>query len=250
MVAALVQTTLRALVHRSARRARGPRGDPARRGRLPRRLRQLGPAPRPTRRARPRARCTQRALRPRPPGRRARARHVPLRRQRRARWRLGDETVDIDGPRAYGDQEWPALSPVTLVHTAVIERNQWRYRRARGYRDVLLGLGHVSQTILLLAAARGPRRRRSPPPSATRCSNPPRLRRHVRDRARRDRARPPGGADCAGRRRAGVAGVRSASGASAWASRRCSRRCRAPRRPCWRSPRCRSTRRARRRRGC
>jgi SagB-type dehydrogenase family enzyme len=69
--------------------------------------------------------------------------------------RVGDDTVDIDEPRAYGDQEWPALSPVTLVHTAVVERNQWRYRTARGYRDVLLGLGHVSQTILLLAVARG-----------------------------------------------------------------------------------------------
>jgi SagB-type dehydrogenase family enzyme len=69
--------------------------------------------------------------------------------------RVGDEAVDIDAPRAYGDQDWPALSPVTLLHTAVIERNQWRYRTPRGYRDVLLGLGHVSQTILLLAGGRG-----------------------------------------------------------------------------------------------
>jgi SagB-type dehydrogenase family enzyme len=69
--------------------------------------------------------------------------------------RVGTETVDIDDPRAYGDQEWPALSPVTLLHTAVVARNQWRYRTPRGYRDVLLGLGHVSQTILLAAGARG-----------------------------------------------------------------------------------------------
>ncbi|WP_053226019.1 SagB family peptide dehydrogenase [Solirubrobacter soli] len=69
--------------------------------------------------------------------------------------RVGAEAVDIDDPRAYGDQEWPALSPVTLLHTAVVARNQWRYRTPRGYRDVLLGLGHVSQTILLAAGARG-----------------------------------------------------------------------------------------------
>jgi SagB-type dehydrogenase family enzyme len=69
--------------------------------------------------------------------------------------RVGADAVDIDDPRAYGDQEWPALSPVTLLHTAVIARNQWRYRTPRGYRDVLLGLGHVSQTILLAAGARG-----------------------------------------------------------------------------------------------
>jgi SagB-type dehydrogenase family enzyme len=69
--------------------------------------------------------------------------------------RVGDEDADIDDPRAYGDQEWPALSPVTVLHTAVVERNQWRYRTPRGYRDVLLGLGHVSQTLLLVAGARG-----------------------------------------------------------------------------------------------
>jgi SagB-type dehydrogenase family enzyme len=69
--------------------------------------------------------------------------------------RVGDESADIDHPSAYGDQPWPALSPVTLLLTAVVARNQWRYRTARGYRDVLLEAGHVSQTILLLAVARG-----------------------------------------------------------------------------------------------
>jgi SagB-type dehydrogenase family enzyme len=62
---------------------------------------------------------------------------------------------DIDSPDAYGGQEWPAASPATLIHTAVPARNQWRYRVPRGYRDVIFGLGHVSQTILLLATARG-----------------------------------------------------------------------------------------------
>lgn len=63
--------------------------------------------------------------------------------------------ADVDSPEAYGGQPWPADSPVTLIHTAVVARNQWRYRVPRGYRDVVLGLGHVSQTVLLLATARG-----------------------------------------------------------------------------------------------
>ena len=68
---------------------------------------------------------------------------------------VGDERVDIDAAPAFGGQDWPAQSPVLLLHTAVVERNQWRYQVPRGYRDVLLGLGHVTQTVQLLAAARG-----------------------------------------------------------------------------------------------
>jgi SagB-type dehydrogenase family enzyme len=69
--------------------------------------------------------------------------------------RLDNGGPDIDSAHAYGGQEWPALSPATLIHTAVPARSQWRYSIPRGYRDVVLGLGHVSQTILLLATARG-----------------------------------------------------------------------------------------------
>jgi SagB-type dehydrogenase family enzyme len=56
---------------------------------------------------------------------------------------------------ALGGREGLADAPVLLVFTAVIARNQWRYDTARGYRDVLIGLGHVSQTILLTATAMG-----------------------------------------------------------------------------------------------
>jgi nitroreductase len=44
---------------------------------------------------------------------------------------------------------------VLVLYTAVIERLQWRYRSPRAYRDLLIGLGHVSQTVLLLASAMG-----------------------------------------------------------------------------------------------
>jgi len=69
--------------------------------------------------------------------------------------RLDAEGAALDTAHAYGGQDWPAASPATLIHTAVPARSQWRYSVPRGYRDVVLGLGHISQTILLLAAARG-----------------------------------------------------------------------------------------------
>ncbi|MFI6507705.1 SagB/ThcOx family dehydrogenase [Streptosporangium sp. NPDC050855] len=56
---------------------------------------------------------------------------------------------------ALGDQAWLATAPVLLVYTAMIERSQWRYEAARAYRDISLGLGHVSQTVLLTATAMG-----------------------------------------------------------------------------------------------
>jgi nitroreductase len=37
----------------------------------------------------------------------------------------------------------------------VIARSRWRYDSARAYRDLLIGLGHTSQTVLLTAAAMG-----------------------------------------------------------------------------------------------
>jgi SagB-type dehydrogenase family enzyme len=54
---------------------------------------------------------------------------------------------------AVGGQPWLAEAPVLILYTAVIERLQWRYRSPRAYRDLLIGLGHLSQTVLLLASA-------------------------------------------------------------------------------------------------
>jgi SagB-type dehydrogenase family enzyme len=54
-----------------------------------------------------------------------------------------------------GGQPWLSEAPVLILYTAVIERLQWRYRSPRAYRDLLIGLGHVSQTVLLLASAMG-----------------------------------------------------------------------------------------------
>lgn len=62
----------------------------------------------------------------------------------------GDELL-----QAVGGQPWLASAPALLVYTAIVERSQWRYDTVRGYRDVLIGLGHLSQTVLLLAAASG-----------------------------------------------------------------------------------------------
>lgn len=56
---------------------------------------------------------------------------------------------------ATGGQPWLAQAPALIVYTAVAERSQWRYETGRGYRDVLIGLGHVSQTVLLTASAIG-----------------------------------------------------------------------------------------------
>jgi SagB-type dehydrogenase family enzyme len=56
---------------------------------------------------------------------------------------------------AVGGQPWLSDAPVLILYTGVIERLQWRYRSPRAYRDLLIGLGHLSQTVLLLASAMG-----------------------------------------------------------------------------------------------
>jgi len=56
---------------------------------------------------------------------------------------------------ALGGQPWLAAAPALIIYSAVIERVQWRYESRRAYRDVLIGLGHVSQTVLLTASAMG-----------------------------------------------------------------------------------------------
>jgi SagB-type dehydrogenase family enzyme len=56
---------------------------------------------------------------------------------------------------AVGGQAWLATAPVWIVHTAVLARVSWRYETPRAYRDILVGLGHVSQTLLLAATAMG-----------------------------------------------------------------------------------------------
>jgi SagB-type dehydrogenase family enzyme len=65
---------------------------------------------------------------------------------------------DVEGGReldAVGRQPWLAEAPALILYTAVIERAQWRYRTSRAYRDILIGLGHLSQTVLLTACAMG-----------------------------------------------------------------------------------------------
>jgi SagB-type dehydrogenase family enzyme len=56
---------------------------------------------------------------------------------------------------AVGGQPWLARAPALLIYTAVLERSAWRYDNRRAYRDVVLGLGHTSQTALLVATAIG-----------------------------------------------------------------------------------------------
>jgi SagB-type dehydrogenase family enzyme len=56
---------------------------------------------------------------------------------------------------ALGGQAWLRDAPVVLVYSAVVARTQWRYTSGRAYRDVLIGFGHVSQTVLVTAAAMG-----------------------------------------------------------------------------------------------
>jgi SagB-type dehydrogenase family enzyme len=68
---------------------------------------------------------------------------------------LGREASADEVRAAVGGQPWLARAPALIIFTAVIERSSWRYETRRAYRDVLIGLGHVSQTVLLTATAMG-----------------------------------------------------------------------------------------------
>jgi SagB-type dehydrogenase family enzyme len=57
--------------------------------------------------------------------------------------------------RAVGGQLWLVEAPVLLIYSAVLARTAWRYRSRRAYRDILIELGHLSQTVLLAATAMG-----------------------------------------------------------------------------------------------
>ena len=67
-----------------------------------------------------------------------------------ARAPLGDAAAS-----ALGGQLWLADAPALILYTGVLERAQWRYRSARAYRDMLIGMGHLSQSVLLTASAMG-----------------------------------------------------------------------------------------------
>jgi SagB-type dehydrogenase family enzyme len=69
--------------------------------------------------------------------------------------RLGEARESGELETALGEQPWLAAAPVLLLYTAVIGRSRWRYETPRAYRDLLIGLGHTSQTVLLTAAAMG-----------------------------------------------------------------------------------------------
>ncbi|WP_219417229.1 SagB/ThcOx family dehydrogenase [Pseudonocardia nigra] len=69
--------------------------------------------------------------------------------------KVGELPSDDAQAAALGGQGWLAAAPVVLVYSAVIARTQWRYPSGRAYRDVLIGFGHVSQTVLVTAAAMG-----------------------------------------------------------------------------------------------
>lgn len=74
-----------------------------------------------------------------------------------------NSTLELLGPpveraelaAAAGGQPWLVDAPALLIYTAVLERTRWRYPTLRAYRDVLVELGHVSQTVLLTATSMG-----------------------------------------------------------------------------------------------
>ena len=68
---------------------------------------------------------------------------------------IGPAIADDVRLAAVGGQPWLADGAALIIHTAVIARTRWRYETRRAYRDILLELGHVSQTLLLTAAALG-----------------------------------------------------------------------------------------------
>lgn len=69
--------------------------------------------------------------------------------------KIGDLPSPDAQAAALGGQPWLREAPLVLVYSAVIARTQWRYQSGRALRDVLIGLGHVSQTVLVTAAAMG-----------------------------------------------------------------------------------------------
>ncbi len=54
-----------------------------------------------------------------------------------------------------GGQPWLTECAALILFTAVVERSQWHYETCRAYRDVLIGLGHLSQTLQLAVSAIG-----------------------------------------------------------------------------------------------
>lgn len=69
--------------------------------------------------------------------------------------KLGELPAADAQSAALGGHHWLRGAPVILVYSAVIARTQWRYTTGRALRDVLIGLGHISQTVLLTASAMG-----------------------------------------------------------------------------------------------
>lgn len=68
---------------------------------------------------------------------------------------LGPPVDRTELTAAVGGQSWLVDAPALLIYTAVLERTRWRYPTLRAYRDVLIELGHVSQTVLLTATSMG-----------------------------------------------------------------------------------------------
>jgi SagB-type dehydrogenase family enzyme len=54
-----------------------------------------------------------------------------------------------------GGQPWLVEGAALILFTAIIERSQWHYETCRAYRDLLIGLGHLSQTLQLVVSAIG-----------------------------------------------------------------------------------------------
>jgi SagB-type dehydrogenase family enzyme len=52
-----------------------------------------------------------------------------------------------------GGQPWLIECAALILFTGVIERSQWQYETCRAYRDLLIGFGHLSQTLQLAVAA-------------------------------------------------------------------------------------------------
>ncbi|MBB3036699.1 SagB/ThcOx family dehydrogenase [Hoyosella altamirensis] len=69
--------------------------------------------------------------------------------------RIGAKVAASEMRAAVGDQPWLSECAALFVYTAVLERTSWRYASARAYRDILIEVGHISQTVLVSASALG-----------------------------------------------------------------------------------------------
>jgi SagB-type dehydrogenase family enzyme len=69
--------------------------------------------------------------------------------------RLRGPVDDATAMELCADQPWVADAGMLLFYASFFRRGQFKYNNTRGYRELFLNVGHVSQTVFLLTTALG-----------------------------------------------------------------------------------------------